>query len=173
MDARDQIDDVRRAPPGSIRARRSSPRHAVVSGVVVDLDDQHARNRADEWKLSILFVLLALWTLVWPGSFANGRFAAIDNIISPPELTLFLGCLGIFRMSALYSNGYYPILSPIVRALCSLGGAFIFVMMAFALWINHKTTGNDASPGIVVYLYLTWLEIASGVRAAGDAKFRT
>lgn len=172
MNVPNQTDDLRRHSPGSVRARNSSPRHAVVSGVVVDLDDRHSRNRADEWKLSILFVLLSLWTIIWPGSFANGRFAAIDNIISPPELTLFLGCLGFFRMSALYSNGHYPILGPIVRALCSLGGAFIFVMMAFALWINHKTTGNDASPGIVVYLVLTWVEIASGVRAAGDAKFR-
>lgn len=132
----------------------------------------HCRNRKLEWWPSGIMVALAIWTVIWPGAFAQGRFAAIDNVISPPALTALLAFIGIARILALYCNGRCPLYGPLVRVVGAVLSGSVFTQMALALWVNHLVVGNDPSPGIVVYAGLTLQEVRSAIRAATDAKSR-
>lgn len=132
----------------------------------------HCKNRKLEWCLSSTLFTMALWTLLFPGAFSQGRFAPIDNLISTPVLGFILFCCGGMRMVALYTNGQWPFLGSIVRMVGALGGVAVFAQMGLALWVSHLTTGADPSPGIVVYSSLTAWEGVSAYRAAKDARIR-
>lgn len=169
MDVLDQSVSVLRASDRTVYGDRAA--HVVRLLMRGAPPDRHCHNRQLEWWFAGIILSIGLWTIPFPAAFAVGRFAAIDNIISPPELTALLVFLGACRWIALYYNGRYPLLGPMVRVICALGSGWIFVQMAVALWINHLTNGLDPSPGIPSYFILTLAEARNAFRAASDAKF--
>jgi len=130
----------------------------------------HCRYRASEWQAAIAIFGMGVWTVLWPGAFADGRFAAVDNLIAVPVLTWLLMILGGMRMTALYINGRVPFVGPVIRMLGALAGAALFSQLGYALWLNHLSTEVAASPGIVIYSSLAGSELYSAYRAAGDAR---
>lgn len=128
------------------------------------------RNRALEWSAALIFFGIGLWTIYFPGAFAMGRFAAINDILSGVTLTVTFTTVGVARGIFLYCNGNCPFIGPVVRTLGALAGAALFSQMGLALWLDHIYSSKDASPGIVVYTVLACGELYSGWRAAGDAR---
>lgn len=131
----------------------------------------YCRYRASEWHTAIAIFGMGLWTVVWPRAFADGRFAAVDNLFAATTFTWMLLLLGAGRMAALYINSNLPYGGPILRMLGALAGAALFSQLGFALWLNHLFAPQvSASPGIVIYATLAASELFSAYRAAGDAR---
>lgn len=129
------------------------------------------KYRVSEWQAAICICGMGVWTIFWPGSFADGRFAAVDNLFTVPTLTWIFLILGGVRIAALFINGYMPFVGPIFRMIGAVMGAAIFSQLAFALVLNHSAFPElSASPGIVPYVILATGEIYSAYRAAGDAR---
>lgn len=129
------------------------------------------RYRASEWTAAIAICGMGIWTLIWPRAFADGRFAAVDNLIAVPTLTWVLMMVGAMRVTALYINGRVPFVGPVLRMLGALAGAALFSQLGYALWLNHLLVPDmSASPGIVIYGSLAGSELYSAYRAAGDAR---
>lgn len=129
----------------------------------------HCRHRLFEWVMTAAMLGLAIEIAIWPGTIGASAFRYMLQVVGTQNLGTFFAVAGLLRIAALTANGRWPVYGPRIRAVAAGCGALIWFQMLIALFILAPKSGIP-SPGIPVYLALTFGELISAYRAATDVR---
>lgn len=132
--------------------------------------EYNIRERLVEWGMAAVMLLLSLMVLVCPSTLTASDFRNLSLVMPASAVGAFFLLCGLVRASALVINGRSSIYGPRVRAWCCVGGAVIWSQMLIALIMIVPENGWIPSPGIPLWLVLTFLELISAYLAATDVR---
>lgn len=135
--------------------------------------EYNIRERLVEWGMAAVMLLLALMIFIWPSSLTASAFRNLSLIMPSSLIGVFFLLCGLARAVALIINGRSHVYGPRVRAWCCLGGAVIWSQMLIALVMIVPENDWVPSPGIPLWLVLTFLELISAYLAATDVRRST
>lgn len=162
------------------RTGSSKPSRRLIDGVLhawetalgspIELIVRHFEKRIFELTMATSQMGEGLLLLFSPGSMQASSFRLMLLYLSTTACTVLFLTAGIARIIALALNGHWMPGGAIVRACCSILGAFMWLMLAWALIIYTQAEGKPLSPGVPIYITLTVFEIVSVYRAIHGLK---
>lgn len=132
--------------------------------------EYNIRERLIEWGMAAVMLLLAVMIFIWPRLLAASDFRNLALFMPSSAIGVFFLLCGIARTIALVINGRSSVYGPRIRAWGCLGGALIWSQMLIALVMIMPENDWVPSPGIPLWLVLTFLELISAYLAATDVR---
>lgn len=152
----------RRAADPLIAAAVRQPDHA----------GEHSIHRQSDWIMARSTLGLGAWMAIWPHAVAQSHFAPIHDFLGYWLMMVLCFVFGGSRYIALWKNGDWPLLGPILRMAGAAFGGVLLVSIAVALARQSWSVDRDPSPGIIFYLMFAWGEGTATRRAASDVRTR-
>lgn len=135
---------------------------------------RYVENRLFEWTMSLSMVLLSVEIFLWPRTLDASAFYWLVQVMPSGAVGIFLFCVGVARLAALFVNGRSMMYGPRVRAVGALAGAVMWAQFALALLMPFVMSEKAIpSPGIPFWFLFTFAELYSAYRAAGDVRDRS
>lgn len=127
-------------------------------------------TRQAEWTMAIIMLGQALTISLSPQTVVLGGFHLLGTLGLTADilfLCFFLG--GAMRAASLYANGHWPVVGPVLRVCCAVGGAVLWLQMAYSLIVWSHDSGY-ISMGVSVYIGIAIGEFISVYRAVQDGR---
>lgn len=122
--------------------------------------------------MTFAFLAMGSQLFFYPAMLGNSMFRYLTAIGAGEHLAIVFLLVGAFRFAALVSNGVWPMVGPLIRAVCAALGAAIWLEMGSALVHASMEEPQLRPVSIPLYIVLALAELVSCYRAASDARTR-
>lgn len=165
--------DARATP----RAQRGISSDVWGRQVVVDFRTPLNRTRSTEWLLS--FLLLGWgWAMVDPMSkfFDMPIYVVMKSVATELQWGTAALAIAVFRLSALYVNGWWR-RTPIIRCAGAVAGGMMWLGIGLCMYLGAQVSGQRMTAGLVFYLpffvFEGWCVMSTGYDMAQEGLFGT
>lgn len=132
---------------------------------------KYLEGRLFEWMMSISMVLLAFEIFLFPRTIEFSAFTELNQVMSNRFIGLFLGTVGLIRISSLVLNGHAFMgirIGPLLRSLMAVLCALMWTQFALALF-QISLVREIPSPGLPFWatfvlgeLYVAYKAVKNG-----------
>jgi hypothetical protein len=128
-------------------------------GIPIELVFRHFEKRRLDLAMSVAMLGESTLLMFSPASVSAGAFGFMPH--RPDIFIMFFLIFGALRIVALGLNGHWMPYGSYARAIGAGVGAFLWAVMAAALWVYGRVEGHELPPGFPVFATLSLFEVVS------------